>query len=41
MNYRLAYALGFHPWEGLAKHPPYTGKLLELVAREEQGREQP
>jgi hypothetical protein len=41
MNYRLAYAIGFHPWETLAEHPPYAGKLLELVAREEQGREPP
>ena len=41
MNYRLAYALGFHPWEGLAEHPPFAGKLLELVAREEDGREPP
>jgi hypothetical protein len=37
MNYRLAYAIGFHPWEELAEHPPYAGKLLELVAREEDG----
>jgi cyclopropane fatty-acyl-phospholipid synthase-like methyltransferase len=35
MNYRLAYALGFHPWEALADHPPFAGKLLELIAREE------
>ena len=35
MNYRLAYAIGFHPWEELAEHPPFAGKLLELVAREE------
>jgi len=41
MNYRLAYALGFHPWEDLAEHPPFADKLLELVAREEQGREAP
>jgi hypothetical protein len=41
MNYRLAYALGFHPWESLAEHPPYAGKLLELVAREEGGRDGP
>ena len=37
MNYRLAYALGFHPWEDLAEHPPFADKLLELVAREEKG----
>lgn len=35
MNYRLAYAIGFHPWEDLRQHPPFAGKLLELVAREE------
>jgi NAD(P)-dependent dehydrogenase (short-subunit alcohol dehydrogenase family) len=41
MNYRLAYAVGFHPWEDLAEHPPFRDKLLELVAREEDGREPP
>jgi cyclopropane fatty-acyl-phospholipid synthase-like methyltransferase len=35
MNYTLAYAIGFHPWENLANHPPFADKLLELVAREE------
>ena len=37
MNYALAYRIGFHPWEDLADHPPFAGKLLELVAREENG----
>jgi cyclopropane fatty-acyl-phospholipid synthase-like methyltransferase len=37
VNYRLAYAIGFHPWEDLAAHPPFAEKLLELVAREENG----
>jgi len=41
MNYRLAYAIGFHPWEDLAEHPPFAAKLLQLVAREETGREPP
>jgi hypothetical protein len=41
MNYRLAYAIGFHPWEDLAEHPPFADKLRELVAREEEGREPP
>ena len=41
MNYRLAYALGFHPWEGLAEHPPFADKLVELIAREEEGRHAP
>lgn len=38
MDYDLAYRIGFHPWEDLAKHPPFATKLLELVAREEDGR---
>jgi SAM-dependent methyltransferase len=37
VNYRLAYALGFHPWEDLADHEPFANTLLELVAREENG----
>jgi SAM-dependent methyltransferase len=37
MNYWLAYALGFHPWEDLAEHPPFTDTLLGLVAGEEEG----
>ena len=41
MNYKLAYALNFHPWEDLAEHPPFAGKLLELVAKEEDGHEPP
>jgi SAM-dependent methyltransferase len=41
MNYRLLYAMGFHPWEDLAEHPPFADKLLELVAREEDGRQPP
>jgi SAM-dependent methyltransferase len=36
MNYALAYALGFHPWEELAEHPPFADMLMELVAREEE-----
>ena len=41
MNYRLAYALGVHPWEDLADHEPFAEKLVGLVAREEDGREPP
>jgi hypothetical protein len=37
MNYGIAYAIGFHPWEELADHEPFAGKLMELVAREEDG----
>jgi SAM-dependent methyltransferase len=35
VNYGLAYAIGFHPWEDLAEHPPFARTLLELVASEE------
>ncbi len=39
--YKLYYRLGFHPWEDLAKHPPFAEKLEELFAREESGHEPP
>ena len=39
--YKLMYRLGFHPWEDLAKHPPFAEKLSELFEREEDGREPP
>ena len=39
--YRLFYRLGFHPWEDLAEHPPFAGKLAELFEREESEREPP
>jgi len=35
MNYKLAYKVGFHPWEDLAEHPPYADTLMGLVARDE------
>ena len=41
MNYRFAYAIGFHPWEDAATEPPFVEKFSELVAREESGREPP
>src|ERR1044072_5292042 len=41
LNYRFAYRLGFHPWEDLAEHPPYADKRIELVARDEDGRNPP
>jgi SAM-dependent methyltransferase len=33
--YRIAYRVGFHPWEDLVDHPPYADTLLRLIAREE------
>jgi SAM-dependent methyltransferase len=41
MNYKLAYRLGFHPWEDAEEQPPFTEKIAELFAREESGREPP
>lgn len=39
MNWKLAYAIGFHPWEDT--DPPFAAKLSELLAREEKGRVPP
>lgn len=39
MNWKLAYAIGFHPWEDT--DPPFAAKLSELLDREENGREIP
>ncbi len=41
MNYRLAYAIGFHPWEDAEKDPPFAAKVDELLTREERDREPP
>lgn len=35
MNYRIAYAMGFHPWEDAVDDPPFVAKFDELVTREE------
>jgi SAM-dependent methyltransferase len=39
MNWKLAYAIGFHPWENT--DPPFEATLSELFDREENGRESP
>ncbi|MDH3199473.1 MAG: class I SAM-dependent methyltransferase [Myxococcales bacterium] len=41
MNYRLAYSVGFHPWEDAASDPPFVQKISEMFDREERGREPP
>ncbi|MPZ89750.1 MAG: methyltransferase domain-containing protein [Nitriliruptorales bacterium] len=41
MNYRFAYAIGFHPWEDAADDTPFVEKVAELLDREEQGRQPP
>jgi len=39
LNWKLAYAIGFHPWEDTDQ--PFARKILELFEREEKGREPP
>ncbi|HEU4436001.1 MAG TPA: class I SAM-dependent methyltransferase, partial [candidate division Zixibacteria bacterium] len=41
MNYRLAYSIGFHPWEDAAADPPFVNKFFEIIDREEDGRRPP
>src|SRR4030095_6167372 len=41
MNWRFAYAKGFHPWEDAATDPPFAKKFSELLDREEKGRQPP
>ena len=41
MNYRFAYAIGFHPWEDAEGDPPFAEKISEMFDREESGREPP
>jgi SAM-dependent methyltransferase len=41
MNYRLAFAIGFHPWEDAAADPPFVGKAAQMFDREERGRHPP
>ena len=36
MNWKLAYAIGFHPWEDTDKE--FFESLASLLEREEQGR---
>ena len=35
--YKIAYQVGFHPWEDSADHPPFAATLARLIAREEGG----
>ena len=41
MNYRLAYRIGFHPWEDAEDQPGFVRKLDELLQDEETGHEPP
>jgi SAM-dependent methyltransferase len=41
MNYGLAYAVGFHPWEDADTEPGFVAKFEKLFDREETGRSPP
>ena len=41
VNYKLAYRIGFHPWEDAEEQRPFTETLGDLLGREESGREPP
>lgn len=41
MNYRFAYAIGFHPWEDALDDPPFVDKITELFDREERDLQPP
>lgn len=41
MNYKLCYAIGFHPWEDAETHTPFVDKVSELFAREEDAHDPP
>ena len=41
MNYRFAYSIGFHPWEGAATDPPFVETITGLFEREEKDRDRP
>lgn len=41
MNYRLAYSIGFHPWEDAETEPGFVEKITDLFSREEAGRDPP
>ena len=39
MNWKFAYAIGFHPWE--ETDPPFARKISQLFDREQKGRQPP
>ena len=41
MNYKLAYAVGFHPWESGIETPEFVDAITRLFEAEERGREPP
>jgi SAM-dependent methyltransferase len=41
VNYRLAYRIGFHPWEDVEDDPAFNETAAALFARAEEGRKPP
>jgi SAM-dependent methyltransferase len=41
MNYKLAYRIGFHPWEDALHQQPFVASLSQLVEADERRREKP
>jgi len=41
MNYKLAYSIGFHPWEDAERHNPFVEKITKIFEREENGKKAP
>jgi SAM-dependent methyltransferase len=41
MNYRLAYRIGFHPWEDAPDQPTFVTKVTQLIDAEERDRQPP
>lgn len=41
MNYRLAYAIGFHPWEDAEHEPAFVATIRELIGQDERERQPP
>ncbi len=41
MNYELAYAVGFHPWETAVENEAFIETITRLFEEEEEGREPP
>lgn len=39
--YRIAYGVGFHPWEDAVGHPPFVERITELFEQEEARGETP
>jgi cyclopropane fatty-acyl-phospholipid synthase-like methyltransferase len=41
MNYKIAYSIGFHPWEDAERHNPFVEKITKIFEREESGKTAP